>query len=196
MKAILVLTAAAVAAATLTASAQAHLPHSTRLLLSGSHSPKIEIRLATQTVTAGQSRLRFLSHHPHAGTHRARLRLRRDGLWLVAVGERRLAAARARLVPPSPWPSWWLAQATCIHEREGAWNDNTGNSYFGGMQFLQGTWERAGGGHDPAFDHPGDQSGHPFAQSPREQLYRAWIVYSRDGHSWREWGTAGACGLS
>ena len=24
---------------------------------------------------------------------------------------------------------------------------------------------------------------------------RAWLVYLRDGHSWREWGTAGQCGL-
>jgi len=31
--------------------------------------------------------------------------------------------------------------------------------------------------------------------SPREQLYRAWLVYRRDNNSWREWGTAPACGV-
>lgn len=93
-----------------------------------------------------------------------------------------------------PWPAWWLAQATCIHSREGAWPDNTGNSYFGGMQFLRSTWEHAGGGYYAAFDHPGDRR-YPFTAPIREQLYRAWTVWRRDGHSWHEWGTAGACGL-
>jgi hypothetical protein len=89
-------------------------------------------------------------------------------------------------------PVWWLKQATCIHDHEGAWDDNTG--YYGGLQFLRSTWENAGGAHYAAFDHPGD-SRYPFTASPREQLYRAWVVYRRDGNSWREWGTAGACGL-
>jgi hypothetical protein len=31
--------------------------------------------------------------------------------------------------------------------------------------------------------------------SPREQLYRSYLVWRRDGGSWREWGTARACGL-
>jgi hypothetical protein len=98
---------------------------------------------------------------------------------------------------PHHWhaPSWWLRQAVCIHQHEGAWNDNTGNSYFGGLQFLPSTWYRAGGAHSSAFDHPGEQTRYPFTTSPREQLYRAWIIWRRDGGSWREWGTAGKCGL-
>lgn len=86
---------------------------------------------------------------------------------------------------PSGWhaPHWWLLQAVCIHEHEGAWNDNTGNGYFGGMQFLLSTWLSVGG------------RSYPHLASPREQLYRAWLVYRRDGGSWREWGTARACGL-
>ena len=97
---------------------------------------------------------------------------------------------------PRHWhaPPWWLHQAVCIHQREGAWNDNTGNSYFGGMQFLQSTWRSVGGPYEEAFNHPGDRR-YPFAASPREQLYRAWLVYRRDGNSWREWGTAPACGV-
>ena len=108
----------------------------------------------------------------------------------------RAAATAARSSLPKRWhaPRWWLAQAVCIHEHEGAWDDNTGNSYFGGLQFLASTWRRAGGGEYAAFAHPGD-SRYPFTASPREQLYRAWLVYRRDGNSWREWGTAGACGL-
>lgn len=96
---------------------------------------------------------------------------------------------------PRHWhaPAWWLGHpstaasratgAWCIHEHEGAWNANTGNGYFGGMQFLLSTWRRAGG------------SGYPHLSSPREQLYRAWVIWRWDGGSWREWGTRGACGL-
>jgi hypothetical protein len=94
-----------------------------------------------------------------------------------------------------PWPTWWLTQAICIHGKEGALTDNTGNSYFGGWQFLRSTWESVGGPYEIAFDHPGDPS-YPFTAPAREQLFRAWLVWNRDGGSWREWGTAGACGLA
>jgi hypothetical protein len=80
-------------------------------------------------------------------------------------------------------PVWWLPQAVCIHQHEGAWNDNTGNGYYGGMQFTLYTWRSVGG------------RGYPHEWPPREQLHRAWLVYRRDGNSWREWGTAAMCGL-
>lgn len=98
------------------------------------------------------------------------------------------AVADARAAPmPHRWhaPRWWLPQAVCIHEHEGAWNANTGNGYFGGMQFLASTYRRVGGRSDGRAD----------LDSPREQLYRAWLVWRQDGGSWHEWGTAGACGL-
>jgi hypothetical protein len=71
----------------------------------------------------------------------------------------------------------------CIHRHEGAWTSATGNGYYGGFQFLLSTWHRAGG------------SGYPHLQSPREQLYRAWIIVRSHGGSWVEWGTASRCGL-
>lgn len=75
----------------------------------------------------------------------------------------------------------------CIHRREGAFNAATGNGYEGGFQFLRSTWLSVGG---PTF-------GWHWASmaSPKEQLYRAWLVWRRDGGSWSEWGTARACGL-
>ncbi len=86
---------------------------------------------------------------------------------------------------PRGWhaPPWWLQQALCIHSHEGAWNSETGNGYSGGMQFTSYTWASVGG------------TGRASQWPPREQLYRAWLVYLRDGHSWREWGTASMCGL-
>ena len=85
----------------------------------------------------------------------------------------------------------WLAQAQCVHLREGPWNANTGNGYFGGMQFSPQTWRRVHGAADPAFAHPGDVA-FPFTVAPREQLQRAWLLWLKDGRSWRSWGAAGA----
>jgi hypothetical protein len=90
----------------------------------------------------------------------------------------------------SPSPAW-LAQARCIHLKEGPWSANTGNGYFGGFQFAAQTWKRVGGRPDPAFTHPGDPA-YPFHASAAEQLYRAWLLWRRDGSTWRSWGGAGA----
>ena len=98
-----------------------------------------------------------------------------------------LASPPAVVAAPMPLglhaPAWWLPQAVCVHEHEGAWNDNTGNGYYGGMQFTLGTWRSVGG------------SGQPDRATPREQLYRAWLVWKRDGGSWREWSSRIPCGL-
>jgi Transglycosylase-like domain len=94
---------------------------------------------------------------------------------------------------PARWhaPAWWLPAALCIHAHEGAWTAvgyvNGVPTYGGGMQMLPSTWARAGGGSLSVYDIA--------KRSPREQLYRAWIIYVLDGRSWREWGTARACGL-
>lgn len=106
-----------------------------------------------------------------------------------------LAAAAASLLLAVPaqarsWPTppgWWLKQAACIRSHEGWWTANTGNSYEGAYQFLDSTWASVGG----TVSHGIGAS----AASPAEQTYRAWLVWRRDGGSWREWGTAGMCGL-
>ena len=85
----------------------------------------------------------------------------------------------------------WLAEAKCVHVKEGPWAANTGNGYFGGFQFAAKTWRRVGGRTDPAFHHPGDPE-YPFAASAAEQLYRAWLLWRHDGGSWRSWGAVGA----
>jgi len=92
---------------------------------------------------------------------------------------------------PADWqpPAAWLQQAACIHTYEGSWHAATGNGYEGGMQFLRSTWTSVGG--------QVDADGHwASVAPPREQLFRAWLVWKRDGRSWREWGTAGDCGLT
>jgi hypothetical protein len=85
----------------------------------------------------------------------------------------------------------WLAQAQCVHLREGPWSANTGNGYFGGMQFSAQTWKRLGGRTHPAFAHPGEPA-FPFTVSATEQLRLAWKLWQLDGRSWRSWGAIGA----
>jgi len=79
----------------------------------------------------------------------------------------------------------------CIHRHEGSWRSigyvHGRATYAGGFQFMLATWRAAGGTASTLDDIAGS--------SPREQVYRAWLTYRRDGDSWREWGTARACGL-
>lgn len=70
--------------------------------------------------------------------------------------------------------SVWDRLAQC--ESGGNWNINTGNGYYGGLQFSLGTWQGAGG------------SGLPSQASRAEQIHRAQIVQSRSG-----WGAWPAC---
>jgi hypothetical protein len=99
-----------------------------------------------------------------------------------------VTAAQADSTPP---PTGWLTQAMCVHRHEGPWTANTGNGYFGGMQFRAATWLRARGPKQAAFAHPGDPN-YPFSASPKQQLQVAWLIWSRDGGSWRSWGAVGA----
>ena len=97
---------------------------------------------------------------------------------VVAVTEARAA--------PRGWqpPGWWLRQAACIKWAESRDNPRAvGAGSYGLFQFIPSTWASVGG------------TGNPVNASVREQTYRAWLVWSRDGGSWREWSTARGCGL-
>ncbi|HVI78122.1 MAG TPA: transglycosylase family protein [Candidatus Acidoferrum sp.] len=52
-------------------------------------------------------------------------------------------------------------------ESRGRWYINTGNGYYGGLQFTLGTWRAAGG------------RGYPHQNSELEQKYRAVIWHNR-----------------
>ena len=81
--------------------------------------------------------------------------------------------------PPDPWPdipntpsdAVWDRMAQC--ESGGNWSINTGNGYFGGLQFSLTSW-RAVGGYD-----------YPHHASRNEQIYRAdrlWLI-----QGWNAW---------
>lgn len=113
-------------------------------------------------------------------------RARDHRAWLASLREarRRAAAARAAALrapsPPSPSlaPSAgrgpdWTAIAAC--ESGGNWHLNTGNGYWGGLQFVPSTWFAFGGG---AFDGVG-----PFPYSPAQQIAVAVRAFASGGPS-------------
>jgi hypothetical protein len=102
--------------------------------------------------------------------------------WLARRIAWRGRARRVARIPVAPWPPGWLSDALCVHHYEGAWNADTGNGYFGGMQFDLGTWQ-ANGGH-----------GRPDLASPQTQLAVAYTTWRARG--WEPWPVSSAeCGL-
>lgn len=67
--------------------------------------------------------------------------------------------------------SVWDQLARC--ESGGNWSINTGNGYYGGLQFSASTWRAVGG------------SGLPHQNSREEQIARAEILLARSG--WGQW---------
>ncbi len=76
----------------------------------------------------------------------------------------------------TPPDSVWDKIAQC--ESGGNWSINTGNGYYGGLQFSAATWHSVGG------------TGLPSEHSREEQIKRAKILQARSG--WGQWGCAGA----
>ena len=67
------------------------------------------------------------------------------GAAAIAVGAPLMAAGSAQASSPAPsgGSANWDAIAQC--ESSGNWSTNTGNGYYGGLQFAQSSWEAAGG---------------------------------------------------
>lgn len=70
--------------------------------------------------------------------------------------------------------SVWDQLAAC--ESGGNWAINTGNGFYGGLQFTLGSWQGVGG------------SGYPNEASREEQIMRAQMLQARQG-----WGAWPAC---
>jgi uncharacterized protein YabE (DUF348 family) len=98
----------------------------------------------------------------------------------IVLVSRSLAAPRPQIVErgtsQTPSDSVWDKIAEC--ESGGNWSTNTGNGYYGGLQFSLATWRSVGG------------SGLPSDASREEQIKRAEILQARAG--WGQWSCAGA----
>ena len=82
--------------------------------------------------------------------------------------------SRSRTQKPLTTAGVWDRLAQC--EAGGNWHINTGNGYYGGLQFSQGSWNAVGG------------SGRPDQASKGEQIRRGEILRSKQG-----WGAWPAC---
>lgn len=85
----------------------------------------------------------------------------------VAVGATFIVSGTANAAPDSAWDR--LAQC----ESGGNWKTNTGNGYYGGLQFSPTTWRAFGGG------------GMPHNASRQEQIAVAERVLASQG--WKAW---------
>lgn len=84
------------------------------------------------------------------------------------------AQQRASTAPTVASGSVWDSLAQC--EATGNWAINTGNGFYGGLQFTLSSWQAAGG------------SGYPHQASREEQILRGTILQGMQG-----WGAWPAC---
>jgi resuscitation-promoting factor RpfA len=70
------------------------------------------------------------------------------GIARVVVAGAVIGVPLALATAPAQADPNWDAIAQC--ESGGNWGTNTGNGYYGGLQFSQGTWEANGGSGNPA----------------------------------------------
>jgi hypothetical protein len=68
-------------------------------------------------------------------------------------------------------PATWERMAQC--ESGGNWSMNTGNGYYGGLQFSLATWRNVGG------------AGYPHQASKAEQIKRGQVLQAQAG--WGQW---------
>ena len=92
--------------------------------------------------------------------------------WVVFVGMMPMAEW-VELTTPPPVVEVWDELAEC--ESSGDWSINTGNGYFGGLQFSLDSWRAVGG------------EGYPHEATRDEQIRRAEALLDIQG--WNAWPT-------
>lgn len=88
----------------------------------------------------------------------------------IAAGGASLAAPAANAAPPSAWDQ--VAQC----ESGGDWHINTGNGYYGGLQFSASSWRAVGGTKYAPLPHQA---------TPQEQVAAAEKLRASGG--WGHW---------
>lgn len=114
----------------------------------------------------------------HAAPRTAR-KVRSRVLGVMAAGSATIAASVISSSPAQADGSVWDRVAQC--ESGGSWSINTGNGFYGGLQFTQGSWRAAGGTRYAAKPHHASRAAQiTVAQNLlRMQGPGAWPVCSR-----------------
>lgn len=102
---------------------------------------------------------------------KSRTLLRMAVAGAVALGIPLAIAGTANAAPASPSASVWDRVAQC--ESSGNWQTNTGNGFYGGLQFTMSTWRAFGG------------NGMPTQASRQQQIAVAQRVLAAQG--WGAW---------
>jgi hypothetical protein len=85
-------------------------------------------------------------------------------------------SSSGRLGDPYYEPTWHALRECEAPDWSGGWQANTGNGYYGGLQFALGSWRAVGG------------SGYPHQASVAEQIRRGQMLWEMQG-----WGAWPAC---
>jgi hypothetical protein len=120
--------------------------------------------------------------------HRYARKVEREKGQLLSL----VAALRRKLHPPAPSlggiPASIYRAFMCIHRGEGAWNANTGNGYYGGLQMDYGFMRTYGSEYLSRY-------GTADRWPPSVQIAVAYKAY-RSGRGFGPWpNTARACGV-
>ena len=103
------------------------------------------------------------------GKHRRPSKATRVATLAGVAGAAIAAPLMAPATPPPPPPPSWDTVAQC--ESGGNWSINTGNGYYGGLQFSASTWAAYGGTavrrHAPTWPPRTSRSPSPRRCSPR-----------------------------
>jgi hypothetical protein len=112
----------------------------------------------------------FFRNHPRLARTRIGRRAARFARLELAWTRREIAETRAALRPRVVLGhvSGWL----CIHSREGAWNAQTGNGFYGGLQMTYG-W--AGRVQNAAMLSPGQQIAAAEAEAATHGWSSSWM---------------------
>lgn len=138
------------------------------------------------------TQLRAESPHRAGGRHRAPRRLSPLCRGLALAAATGLAGITPLIVGVSPAQADvnWDAIAQC--ESGGSWNINTGNGYYGGLQFSSSTWRSHGGTKYAGSAHNASRSEQITVARRvlRSQGIGAWPTCGKKGYSSKRYRTS------
>lgn len=154
--------------------------------------PALHARLARRLTYSRALTLRLRRIYPGSVTRRFASAAARTAGATLRLWQQRSAVAAVQVVqhgrPQPAVPGWLYSAFLCIHRYEGAWDSNTGNGYYGGLQMDLGFQSTYGGDYLARL-------GTADRWSPAEQIEVAARAYA-SGRGFSPWPyTARACGL-
>jgi hypothetical protein len=163
-----------------------------RLHLALPRSPRLHGRLAARIGYERKVTLKLRRIYPGTVTRRYARAEARTAAATLRLWQKRLAAETVQVIrhgyAREQVPTFLESAFTCIHHYEGAWNANTGNGYYGGLQMDIGFQSTYGGDFLRRW---GTADGWPAWA----QIAAAARAY-RSGRGFGPWpNTARACGL-